>query len=125
MNDVWCAASRELQRALFAVKDEMLADMRVDEIEAVVVARVPVNPDFTAGDAIGDGRLKQIGAGFVARMVVVLPYPVTKNRPGGQFFAIAHVGRLFNPSWPGVVAVVGVFEDFFHVADHRQARVGR
>ena len=71
LNDARGAASRGLQRALFAVKDEMLADMRVDEIEAVVVARVPVNPDFTAGDASGDGRLKQIGVDFAAEMVVI------------------------------------------------------
>ena len=71
MNDAWSVASRELPRALLAVKDEMLADMRVDEIETVVVARVPVNPDFTAGDARGDGRLKQIKADFAAEMVVV------------------------------------------------------
>ena len=32
LNDARGAASRGLQRALFAVKDEMLADMRVDEI---------------------------------------------------------------------------------------------
>ena len=53
------------------MKDKMLADMRVDEVEAVVVAFVPVNPNFTAGDAFGDGRFKVGEVDFVAEVVVV------------------------------------------------------
>ena len=62
---------------LLAVEDEVLADVRVDEVEAVVVAFVPVNPDFAAGDAVGDGRFKVGEVDFVAEVVVVraLVYP--------------------------------------------------
>ena len=80
--------ARITARSVRCERRKMLADMRVDEIEAVVVARVPVNPDFTAGDAIGDGRLKQFGAGFVARMVVVAALPGNKKTAleGGFLF---------------------------------------
>ena len=65
------------QVMVFAVEDEVLADVRVDEVEAVVVAFVPVNPDFAAGDAVGDGRFKGGEVDFVAEVVVVraLVYP--------------------------------------------------
>ena len=89
--------ARITARSVRCERRKMLADMRVDEIEAVVVARVPVNPDFTAGDAIGDGRLKQFGAGFVARMVVVLPYPVTKKTPWRAVFCLSRGSYLIRP----------------------------
>ena len=62
---------------MFAVEDEVLADVRVDEVEAVVVALVPVDPDFAALDAVGDGLFKGGELDFVAEVVVVraLVYP--------------------------------------------------
>ena len=56
---------------LLAVEDEVLADVRVDEVEAVVVAFVPVNPDFAAGNARGNGLLESGELDFVAEVVVV------------------------------------------------------
>ena len=67
---------------MFAVEDEVLADVRVDEVEAVVVAFVPVDPDFAAGNARGDGLFESGKLDFVAEVVVfgALVYPQWQRR---------------------------------------------
>jgi len=81
------------------VEDEVFGDVRMDEVEAVIVALAPVEPDFPAFDARRHGFFEGIDVDFAAEVAVVgaLIYPQRQRR--GRVSGEVVISRSGGEDW--------------------------